>query len=147
MADPMAALLGEVGIQPVSFRAKSLNANQIRSADLVLAMTRAHRGDVVELWPRAVKYTFTLKEFGRLVRGVNVPPGQVPDAASLLRELVPLARAERRHVSDARLDEVIDPYRRSEAVYAEAFRDIVNAVDDIVVAVQGGRDSDLPGAT
>jgi protein-tyrosine phosphatase len=39
----------------------------LKEADLILPMTRNQRGLVVELWPAAVRRTFTLREFARLL--------------------------------------------------------------------------------
>lgn len=136
VAEPMERLLNGLGLEPSGFRARELSTDQILSADLVLTMTRTHRGDVVEIYPRAIKYTFTLKEFARLLGNLDLESRRLPaDPAARLRELIPLALAERRQVPDARLDEVVDPYRREPNVYAESFRDIATAVDSIARAV------------
>jgi protein-tyrosine phosphatase len=103
----------------------------LRAADLVLTMTDAHTGDVIEMWPRAVRKTFTVREFARLLGAVD--PGSLPPAsvADRLRAAIPLAAASRRPVVDRTHDDVVDPYRQDDRVYERAFDDIADAVDQI----------------
>jgi protein-tyrosine phosphatase len=99
---------------------------------LVLPMTRAHRALVVELWPAAVRRTFTLREFARLlslVDGLKLPTGT---PAERLRAAIPIAAAQRgRERTSPDQDDVVDPFRRSNAVYVDSFTQITSAVDDI----------------
>ena len=92
-------------------------------------MTRAQRGLVVELWPAAVRRTFTLREFARLLNWVN--PSALPAGmpAERLQAAIPMAAAERgRERTSPSMDDVVDPFRLSDAVYAEAFDQIATAV-------------------
>jgi protein-tyrosine phosphatase len=133
ISGPMAALLTNRGFEPHPFEARRLSEHMLKEADLVLTMTRAQRGLVVELWPAAVRRTFTLREFARLLKRVNpaaLPPG-LP--AERLRAALPLATAERgtERVSPDE-DDVVDPFRLSEAVYAASFAQIRSAVEAVV---------------
>src|SRR3954465_11561123 len=67
MSPPIDQLVQSAGAAAGGFLARRLTERLMQSADLVLAMTRAHRGDVVELWPQAVRRAFTLREFARLL--------------------------------------------------------------------------------
>ena len=71
ISEPMAALLRDSGVEPESFEARRLSEQMLKEADLILSMTRAQRGLVVELWPAAVRRTFTLREFARLLSWVD----------------------------------------------------------------------------
>ena len=51
ISEPMAALLRDGGVEPDAFEARRLSEQMLKEADLILAMTRAQRGLVVELWP------------------------------------------------------------------------------------------------
>lgn len=136
ISDPMAALLLDRGYDPHPFEARRLSEQMLKEADLVLTMTRAQRGLVVELWPAAVRRTFTLREFARLLHWVDpaaLPPG-LP--AERLRAAIPLAAAERgreRTMPDE--DDVIDPFRLDSTVYAESFVQISSAVQRLVYAI------------
>ena len=76
---PMDALIAEVGADPAGFEARVLTEAQLREADLVLAMTRAHRSAIVELAPAAVRRCFTLREYARLLG--QLPPTALPDGS------------------------------------------------------------------
>jgi len=136
ISDPMAALLMDKGFEPHPFAARRLTEHMLKDADLVLTMTRAQRGLVVELWPAAVRRTFTLREFARLLNRVDPTALPAGSPAERLRAAVPLAAAERgrERVSPGE-DDVVDPYRLSEAVYAESFGQILCAAQKVYAAV------------
>ena len=131
ISPPMDLLLANAGADPTGFVARRLEAPLVRTAELVLTMTQEQRGDVVEMWPKAVRRTFTLKEFARLLASIDLtrlPEGPV---AERMREAVPLAATQRRQVADPRQDEVVDPYGLPEQVYAAAFAEIQQAVSQM----------------
>lgn len=147
IAPPMASLLRDAGALTDDFAARQLSEQHIRDAHLVLAMTRDHRAAVVDLWPGAVRRTFTLREFARLVQLVDPEKLPAADAAVRLSAAIPLAAAERRQVSQSpEVDDIADPYRRSNEHYAEAFRQIQEAVNTIgnVIGVANPRASGDP---
>ena len=138
VSDPMAALLTSAGVSPQGFAARQITREDVRGADLVLALTRAHRTAVVELEPSVLRRTFTLRELARLA--ADVDPADLPHGtpAQRLAALVPLAAARRgrARVSPAD-DDVVDPFRRSDAVYAQVFDVLTPAVDAVVAAARG----------
>src|SRR4029453_19053623 len=78
ISEPMAALLLDGGFDPHPFEAGRVSEEMLKAEDLVFTMTRDQRGIVVELWPAAVRRTFTLREFARLLSSVDpaaLPPG------------------------------------------------------------------------
>ena len=135
----MVAQLEAAGVSSTGFAARLLTPAVLKPADLVLAMTRAHRSAAVEVWPGAVRRAFTLLEFARLV--AEIDPAELPDGtpAERLRAAVPLAAARRRWVAGAPdLDDIADPYRRSAKVYADSFRAIADAVEIIAARMAPG---------
>ena len=136
---PMAALLHAAGADPQRFVARQLTADLVRAAGLVLVLTRRHRSTVVELEPAAVRRTFTLRELARLVDDVDptlLPHGPHTTVADRLRALLPLAAARRGMVaSDPAMDDVIDPYRGSSALYRQSFDELEPAVDRLAALV------------
>jgi protein-tyrosine phosphatase len=94
ISQPMAALLRDSSLEPERFEARRLSEQMLKEADLVLAMTRAQRGLVVELWPAAVRRTFTLREFARLLSWVDPLVLPAGTSADRLRAAIPLAVAE-----------------------------------------------------
>ena len=125
----MAALLGEV---PHDLRARQLTPDLVRSAGLVLTLTRDHRRSVVAAVPAAVRRTFTLREFADLA---TAAAGTVDGAGSPGRALSELVRVApqfrgRRTTDD---DDIEDPYRRGPEVFAR----VLGAIDDAVSALVG----------
>ncbi len=76
------------------FEARRLSEQMLREVGLILAMTRAQRGIVVELWPAAVRRTFTLREFARLLSRIDPSALPAGTPADRLRAAIPLASAE-----------------------------------------------------
>ena len=119
-----AETLRERGGDPTGFVARSLQAEDINAADLVLTATRDHRSFVVTEVPRAAGKTATLREFARLLTGVTIadivaagadPAAQmaaVATAAFTQRGLVPAVEPTE--------DDVPDPYRGPREGYVEA---------------------------
>ena len=133
ISEPMAMLLRKSGVEDVPFEARRLSEQMLRGADLVLPLTRAHRSLVVELWPAAVRRTFTLREFARLLRWVDPSALPAGTPADRLRAAIPLAAAERgRERTSGDDDDVIDPFRLREEVYEDSFAQITSAVEVIV---------------
>ena len=140
ISEPMARLLRNSGAGESGFAARRLTEEVIKEADLVLALARAQRGLIVDLCPAAVRRTFTLREFARLLW--QVQPSALPDGtpAERLRAALPLAAAERglQRVSREE-DDVVDPFRLSDEVYAASFAEIAAAVNAIVATLIQGR--------
>lgn len=127
---PMDRLAIAGGADPVGFVARQLSPAHLGEADLVLGMAREHRSAAVELLPAAVRRSFTLREYARLLGGIDPDLLLAGSPAERARASLPLAAAQRRR-SGAAEDDVADPYRRAEAAYARAFTDIEQAVRSI----------------
>ncbi len=139
MSPQMAALVAGRGLDADAFDARQVDAATVRDADVVLALTRAHRSALVELVPAAVRRTFTLLELARLAPLVDperlAAAGATP--AERLVALVPLAAAQRgRFDATPEDDDVTDPIGGSDALYARVFAQMADAVD-VVVGVVG----------
>jgi protein-tyrosine-phosphatase len=59
------------GAGAAAFVARHLDASTVRAADLVLTADRGHRSFVVDLVPAALPYAFCLREFARLLGGID----------------------------------------------------------------------------
>lgn len=113
-------VLRERGIDGAAFRAKVLEARQIEGADLVLGATREHRAAAVGLAPRAVRKTFTLREFDRLLTLVDPAALPTGDLRARGQALVAAAAAQRGMVRPDRPadDDITDPYGGPASGYA-----------------------------
>jgi protein-tyrosine phosphatase len=76
------------------FRACQLTASHVAAADLVLGAAPIHRGEALRVWPQAIARAFTLREFARLVRLVDLE-ALPADPVGRARALVEATRAAR----------------------------------------------------
>ena len=146
MTEQNCIIAEELGVQQVDdHRARLLKTDYLREADLVLVLTREHRAAVVEMLPRASRRVFTLREFSRITEAADVAElGPVAEAAlgvdatgdaervERLRAAVELVAQMRGSVpppEELADDDVADPYRQSDEVYARSARQIITAVN------------------
>jgi protein-tyrosine phosphatase len=124
---PLMKRLAAVGADATVFASRQLKPEMISGTELVIALTRAHRAAIVEMHPRAVRITFTLRELGRLAAAL--PPGDIAPRDPLPRLQVfvgALARSRGlAELSDPDDDDIIDPYRGSDRRYQEAWTQLV----------------------
>jgi protein-tyrosine phosphatase len=132
IAEPMARLLRNSGAEDGAFAARRLTEKLLKEADLVLTLTRDQRSVAVDVWPPVVRRTFTLREFARLLGQVDlsVLPDGTPGKRlwTALPQVVATRGLGRTSAED---DDVIDPYRLSDEVYAASFAQITSAVEAI----------------
>ena len=132
--DPRAAAqLGDLGTAD-GFVARAITPEIVAQSDLVLTATRAHRGRVVTLTTRALRSTFTFLEFADIVSGLQAdgPEALTPDAdpADRVRAVIaaiPALRAQRHPLTDEEAD-IVDPFRRDDAVFVRMREQIVSGL-------------------
>jgi protein-tyrosine phosphatase len=135
--EPMARLLAADGIDTSTFRSRPLTAGVVQSADLILTLTAQHRSEVLEVEPLALRRTLSLGELARLA--TEVSPGTVTgtDDAQRLRSLVTAAVARRHLFAGTRLDDdVVDPYRQADGVYATSYAQLANHIGRLIAALR-----------
>ncbi|MEA5155193.1 hypothetical protein [Raineyella sp.] len=153
---PMADRLRADGLSTDGFHARYLVPALIEGADLVLAMTREHRAEVVTAVPRALGRTFTLTEYAALLdqwsEGGRPRPFYTIRVPDRLAEFT-VAAARRRgtvRFADPGDYDVPDPFRAAEVVYDEAFRRISAAVDTVAAGLHAAgsapREAGSPGS-
>jgi len=127
--DSMVVLeLARLGHEATGHESRALDVHHIEQADLVLTAAREHRASVLAMSPRALRKTFTLREFAALIDDVE---------AASLEDLVAEA-SRRRSTAPADVD-LPDPYMQEPEVHHRVADSIVAAVDIVV-----DRLSDLP---
>ena len=117
-----------------NFRSKPLTEQMVRDADLILTATSAHRADVLNLSPLALRRTMSLGELARLSQTVDpaIWQGKVTDAERL-KALVPAALAARHpNPNGPEADDIVDPYKRSNETYQRSFSQITGHIDTLV---------------
>jgi protein-tyrosine phosphatase len=135
----MARLLRNSGADDGAFAARRLSEQLVKEADLILALTRAQRSLVVDLWPPAVRRTFTVREFARLLEHLDpsvLPDGTPAERLGIAMPLVVAMRGLRSSLPEN--DDVIDPFGLSDQTYAASFAEIKAAVNVIVPALVPG---------
>lgn len=139
ISPPMDSLIASAGASADGFAGRQVNESLARSATLVLALTRAHRAQLVELAPAVVRRAFTLKEFASLLSAVD--PSDLPaegGVAERLKASIPLAAARRGQTRRAaKDDDVADPYTLGDDAYRAAFDEIDAAVRTIGRVING----------
>lgn len=125
-------------------RSRYLTAAHLDSPDLILAMSREHRGRVAQLAPARLRSSFTVREFARLATGipdadiVSAVASAGPDAAARVRAAVAIVAA-RRGLSappdDPADDDVVDPYRRPWATYQLSAAQMSPGLDQVARVV------------
>jgi protein-tyrosine phosphatase len=133
---PLMRRLAAVGVDSSPFVARQLTRDMVAEADLVIAMTRAHRAAVVELHPRSVRITFTLRELSRLT--TVLPPGDraTRDPGTRLTSFVSAIAACRGLAPGAEpADDVIDPYRGRDARYQDAWTQLLDGSSALLDAL------------
>ncbi|WP_062299261.1 arsenate reductase/protein-tyrosine-phosphatase family protein [Demequina maris] len=133
--EPMIAELAADDIDGALHRGRLLTEGLMRDTDLVITMTAEHRQLAVRTGPFALKRTFTLAELAAAAGTGAVLEGSTPEER--LAD-IPRAIAAHRHVlAGYDLDDVPDPYKRSQAVYHESYALIRGAVLELADWVHG----------
>ena len=141
MDEQAAAQLVTHGGDPAGFRARDLTAALIAEADLVLTATRAHRGKVAVMYPKALRQVFTFCDFADLVEGVDGLSARVThtDPRAWVRQVTEHAAARRGlnpPLEPAQAD-IVDPFRREDEVFATMAQQVTGSMPAVVRALVG----------
>lgn len=137
-AQALAVQLGAISADAAAHRARYLVEPLLRETDLVLAMSREHRSHTVQMMPSMLRRVFTVREFARLASTLSSDDARAAaDAAGVspparLRAVVSAVGAQRGLTpANGEDDDVIDPYRRSQATYELSASQLAPAVDEV----------------
>ncbi|MGW1988784.1 arsenate reductase/protein-tyrosine-phosphatase family protein [Embleya sp. NPDC001921] len=128
MADNSVLVLVEYGIDPGAHRSRKLTVDLLRTADVVIGMTREHQWAVEALAADALPRTFLLGELVRLGEKFG-PRGELPlaDWVARVDDLRPANRMARP------ADELDDPMGEP----IESFRVMGTRADDLTARLAG----------
>lgn len=135
MAPHAIAALGKLGLDGRAHRARLLDLDLVRSADLLLTMEAGHRAVAVGLDPMAERKTFTLPEFAQLAAGAGHRRYR-SDTAERARAIVESAAERRDH---RRALEVYDPYGGPPEGYDTCAKTLGEALSHALAALLGPR--------
>jgi protein-tyrosine phosphatase len=130
--------LEQSGFAADGFVARQLTADMVAGSDLVLTATRAHRGGVAQLHPRALRYVFAFREFADLVSGIEERlAGPTDDAQTHVTRVVALAAGERglRAPMPDEDANIVDPYRRPAEVFDQMTRQVMRSLPAVAQAL------------
>lgn len=148
MTDETVALATSLGVSSADIaahRSRFLMESHLVSPDIIFAMTREHRRDVVELAPSRMRSTFTIREFARLADSLSdhqlrsAADAGGTDPSSRVRALSAAVASQRGLVlppADPTDDDVIDPYGRSWQTYELSASQLEPAVNSTVRALK-----------
>ncbi|WP_431797727.1 low molecular weight phosphatase family protein [Microbacterium kunmingense] len=148
MTEETIALATSLGVSPADIaahRSRFLMESHLTSPDIIFAMTREHRRDVVELAPSRMRSTFTIREFARLADSLtdhqlcSAAEAGGTDPSSRVRALSAAVASQRGLVlspSDPADDDVIDPYGHSWHTYELSASQLEPAVNSTVRALK-----------
>jgi protein-tyrosine phosphatase len=136
VGEPVAASMGRLlharGIDPEGLVARQLEPDMPARADLVLTMTGSQRAAVVSRTPAAVRRTFTLAEFADLATLAAERLDAVDPVDRLRAAVAEAPRARARRQVRVGTDDIEDPYRRPDEVYARVLERIEHAVNQLL---------------
>ena len=72
-------VMEEAGVDLSNFESTSINDELISESDLILAMSTAHRAEIIRRVPEAAAKTFLLREYGRPSAGEEIMDPDIPD--------------------------------------------------------------------
>lgn len=134
-------------------RSRQLDEALLDGADLVLALAREHRRDVVDLAPAKLRKTFTLREFARLAQvtsddELRAAVGNDADAARRLENALGLLVSQRDRIDppSPKDDDVLDPYRASQAVYDASGAQMLPAIEQVARILRVVASQSVPGS-
>jgi protein-tyrosine phosphatase len=153
VGEPMQPISADIvrtyGGNPDNFAARQLTPAILRGVDLVLTMTTAHRGEVLQLDASLLKRTFTIREFARMLdvldqRAAATDGGGLAGAfddgdrlaanTAFWKSLAARA-AGVRHLSlppNSADNDIVDPYRRAPEVYRQMEDELAPAIVSIL---------------
>ena len=117
--DSMVVLeLARLGHDASDHHSRGLDVHHVDASDLILTAAREHRASVLAMSPRALRKTFTLREFAALLE---------ESEAETLEDLVSDA-SRRRSTAPTDVD-VLDPFRREPEVHRQVADQVAAAID------------------
>jgi len=122
VSDATTAIARQFGIATIDHQARQLDAEAARRADLVLTVSRQTRSDVVRMYPPAVQYSFTIRQFQRIMSASREPFAAIAgSSARTLLALRSFANTGRGSTSppERDADDLPDPYGRPRAVHEQ----------------------------
>ncbi|NQX35579.1 hypothetical protein [Herbiconiux sp. VKM Ac-2851] len=136
---PMDTLPGEIAQRAGAVQdhaARQITAAILRASTLVITMTREQRAEIAREFPFALKRTFTLSEFVRILgeHQKQVPLPGSTEGRGLFETVLDASRF-RGMVTLTDSDDIADPYRRSAETHELVGARIIELVDEMALQI------------
>lgn len=134
-----AAIATRLGSTLEGFEARQVTEPMVENADLILTLAGSHKPSILRLRP-ALKRTFSLREFARLLAVVPLDPAEHEMARDgeprkawqhLVARVWDAKTAAAASPHDPSEDDVVDPYREGPEVYAQMADEMVPALEAV----------------
>lgn len=123
-------LLAQRGVDLSGHRSRTITADAVRAADLVLGMAREHVRDAVVMVPGAFPKSFTLKELVR--RGESLGPRHGDEPLAMYLARAHAGRTSRDLLGDSPADDVADPIGLPRSAYEQMMAELQNLLDRLI---------------
>ena len=146
-AQPGSAAIAErLGASLETFVAQQLTGRHVSEADLILVLAEAHRAPALALGPAALKRTFTLREFARIVELLPGPTTRETIQETWKRYVADGDRIRHRvRLDDPGLNDVSDPFGLDESAYERMADELIPAVSTLIRAAEPRRRRPMAG--
>lgn len=135
VATEMVDILRDRDVDGSGWRSRRLSSPDVLGADLILTATREHRAAVVRSAPAALKRTFTLLQFQRLLATAEIDDPTAASGTEAVSKLVEAANAARGRSVPGE-DDLADPWQRPHREYVAAAELTESALVDLVAGLR-----------
>lgn len=135
MTPSIADLVRAHGADDIGFESRQLTKQVLAQQDLALALTREHRSKILEIAPNLLRRTFTLRQFGRMIRVVTAERHPNIDWSASSHDRwaqLPAAVASVRHKVLGKApdeEDVVDPYGRDHTTHLQMVSQVKPALE------------------
>ncbi|MEF2977460.1 arsenate reductase/protein-tyrosine-phosphatase family protein [Subtercola sp. YIM 133946] len=139
VTEQLAQIARSIGLDPSHHRSRYLSESIVAESDLLIAMTRSHRRAIVEMVPRKIGSTFTLREFAHLASEVTdaeiilLAETSLDDKRALnaVLKVISSRRGQSAVLRNASDDDVVDPYKRDDETYQLSKTQMLPALSEL----------------
>lgn len=127
------------GASTENYAARQVTREMVAEADLIIAAAREHLGPLVQLYPRALRYAFALRDLGDLLAVAKASDIAAAPGDNHVAKVAATAIAERGIVNPRLPDQsgVIDPFRQSPQVFDQMVEQVNEALPTVIAALRG----------
>jgi protein-tyrosine phosphatase len=133
-----AALLEAKGLRGDDFVARALTPELVRDADLVIGAAREHVDTAARMFPRALRYSFALRDLADLLDGLTAEELAESTGDNPVARVAAAAVARRGTIQPRTPEEstIVDPFRQGRQVFDRMAEQIRASLPPVVSALR-----------